>query len=546
MATAKMTDDDLVRIVECYLANDRKQAPVMKELGLAQSTVSEHLTEARRRGLLYTPGGAVKAMEAKEAKLPRGGKVKRYLLTCAQDHTKVHSAFWNNLLAMAEHYGAEIMVSTFNYNKHAMGQRRTAKGYDASNDLDDGAKYDPRVAPYINNERIDLAPNITWCGEIQVIPTARRPLSGFENYTYRKSTIVPHTTLALKSVASMKGEGVKLLYTTGACTMRNYIQRKEGFRAEHFHAYAALLVEVDASGRWYCRNVEQGEDGTLRDLNLCFKNGHLGSDVTVVADICWGDIHAAKVDPECAAVSWGGPDSMLDTLKPRTQHVHDLLDMTPRSHHTRKNPFEVYRNYIHADHSSVMTELVTTAKVAVEISRPWCETVVVNANHDRHLDRMLQEVDWRDDPENAEVILDLTKAVLRSIREKDASFYLVEFAMRHVGLDETKHRIRFLREDESDIILPEQDGGIEAGLHGDRGVNGAKGTASGIARMGRKVNMADKHSAERVDLVCVAGTSGLLDAGFNKGPSSWTHSHTVTYPNGCRTIIGVWRGKWRA
>lgn len=36
------------------------------------------------------------------------------------------------------------------------------------------------------------------------------------------------------------------------------------------------------------------------------------------------------------------------------------------------------------------------------------------------------------------------------------------------------------------------------------------------------------------------------DWDYAKGPSSWTHSHIVTYPNGQRTIITLYAGKWRA
>lgn len=104
----------------------------------------------------------------------------------------------------------------------------------------------------------------------------------------------------------------------------------------------------------------------------------------------------------------------------------------------------------------------------------------------------------------------------------------------------------FLKEDQSDVILRPIDGGIECGLHGDRGANGAKGTPAGIAKAGRRTNMADKHSVGIVDLVYVAGLSGELDQGYNKGLSSWTHGHTVTYNNACRTIVSVWKGKWRA
>jgi hypothetical protein len=54
-------------------------------------------------------------------------------------------------------------------------------------------------------------------------------------------------------------------------------------------------------------------------------------------------------------------------------------------------------------------ELERTADVLWnDISRPWCDTFVVNSNHDRHLVIWLKEADWRDDPTNAVALLRLT------------------------------------------------------------------------------------------------------------------------------------------
>lgn len=201
------------------------------------------------------------------------------------------------------------------------------------------------------------------------------------------------------------------------------------------------------------------------------------------------------------------------------------------------------------DRRSVATELLSTAIVASALGRKWCRTVVVNSNHDRHLERYLKEIDWREDAENAELILQLTARCLRAIRLDDRAFNLVEYALKEgapAGLVTALESLDFLAEDQSDVILKQVDGGIECGLHGDRGANGSRGTPQGIARMGRRINMADKHTAEIVDLVYVAGVSGQLDMGYNKGPSSWTQAHIVTYNNGCRAIVSVWKGRWRA
>ena len=106
--------------------------------------------------------------------------------------------------------------------------------------------------------------------------------------------------------------------------------------------------------------------------------------------------------------------------------------------------------------------------------------------------------------------------------------------------------IQFLRRDESYVICPEKSGGIECAIHGHNGPDGARGSANSFARLGRKANIGHFHSAGIIDGVYVAGTSSQFNLGYNKGPSSWSHSHVVTYLNGKRAIVTMWDGKWRA
>ena len=85
-------------------------------------------------------------------------------------------------------------------------------------------------------------------------------MSGLYNYTGDQSAIIPHAKLELESVPTHKEDETKLMYTTGAVTMRNYIQQKAGQKAEWHHAYSALVVEVDDDGDWFVRqiNAESG------------------------------------------------------------------------------------------------------------------------------------------------------------------------------------------------------------------------------------------------------------------------------------------------
>jgi len=564
------TDDGVLEATVQAVNQHGSQASAAEALGLAQSTVSKRISTAKARGLYVERGGSIQALESRKEALPGKGKRRVYYLTSAQDHTKLNREAWVNLLALVAEDDATLMVSCFKYNKGAMGQRAAAKS-----DADDPhhksgrktaryatrqeeleAEYPHEIIEYVCDDRVDVAPNISFCGELNVLPTAVNPLEGLENYTFRKSTVVPHPKIAMESIPTMRTEGVKLMFTTGCVTQRNYIKRKVGYKAEHFHAYGALLVEVDASGSWWCRHVVQGPDGAMHDLNRRAIGGKVeyqGDAGGFVSDICWGDVHATKLDEAVADVSFGHrEDSMLEVLRPRTQHVHDLLDFWGRSHHTRRDPWEVFRSQWEGQWE-LTQELATTADVLWnKIARPWCETYVVNSNHDRHLDRFLKEVDWRSDPTNAKMILALNLQKLQSIERGD-DLNLTQVACeygygkvaseRKTGVEESVH---FLAEDESHIILPKIDGGIECGLHGDRGSNGAKGNLTTFAKVDRKMNTADKHSAGIQNHAYQCGLTGLLDMGYNHGLSSWTHAHIVTYSNGTRAIVSIWKSKWRA
>ena len=87
--------------------------------------------------------------------------------------------------------------------------------------------------------------------------------------------------------------------------------------------------------------------------------------------------------------------------------------------------------------------------------------------------------------------------------------------------------------------------GIEHGMHGHLGPNGARGNPKNLRTAG-KANTGHTHSAGIVDGVYTAGVYGELDMGYNKGLSSWSHSFIITYPNGKRTICTIKDGRaWR-
>jgi hypothetical protein len=521
-------------IAKSYHKHGGNISAIAREVGITRKNIRRHL---EKLGLNKKPlaSGSLNGNVGQPAILPGKGKVKRYILTSAQNNTYVHEVCWNNLLALATHYKAEIFVGTYSYNQNAYGKLAVKQGTKKAYDRE--LWFDERLKPFIRDSRIELGNGLAWCGEMNIIPTANDPLEGLETYSGRKSAVFPHSKIAMVSVATMQGEGVKLNYTTGTVTLRNYIQKKAGLKAEHHHNYGAVIVEVDSNGNWWVRQLEQGDDGAIYDLTCKAENGAVTTGNTVEA-ITWGDIHATILDPTVEKLSVG-KGGMLDTLRPKYQFIHDLLEGVSVNHHAAKNPHDKFKAFLRG-YDVVTKELQDTSKVMHRYHRDSVRMIVVDSNHDNWVGRWLREHDYRTDPRNALLFLEAQLEVFRQIEGQNERFHLVEWAMRKFGCPESA---QFLRADESFTICDKQ---IECGMHGHLGTNGARGTPANLKNVGRKAITAHTHCGSINNGLYTAGTSTDLNMGYNHGPSGWNWTHVVTYPNAKRTLVTLYANKWKA
>lgn len=486
--------------------------------------------------------GKVHALQTPVSPVPVAG-VKRYLLTCAQNDTGLHEGFWNNLLALRDYWDAELHVARFAYAKRGFGEVGDKAAFGQSGQRTQDMSWDARITPYLSDGRLELAPGLVWCGEMNILPTAVTPLSGLEVYTGRRSAIFPHVKIAMQSVASNRNDPTKFNYTTGTVTLRNYIQRKAGLKAEFHHCYGALLVEVDADGNWFCRQLNADSDGTFYDLDLKVERGVVSVNHHVEA-ITWGDIHVAEQEPWVLDLAFR-KDGMLDELQPKAQFLHDVLHFRGRSHHEIKNPHAMFRRHCQGVTDVRKECLDVVAFLAGWAGRPWCQSYVVDSNHHHHLGRWLAEQNGLYDSGNAKFWIAIQKRVYDAIAGDQQVNYL-SLVFDELGYTPSIDRVRMLGEDESLVICPDAHGGIECGAHGDYGPNGSRGSAQNLSKMGRRANIGHSHSACIVDGVYQTGTCGTLRPDWTHGPSSWSHSHIVTYQNGKRAIVTMWNGKWRA
>lgn len=450
-----------------------------------------------------------------------------YIVACAQNNTFVHKPFLKALEVAAARYDARILIGTCSYNKS--GFQNLQKG--------DGDWFDPLITEYICDKPVQLAEDLVWCGELNILPTAVNPLSGLHSYAKSSSFIVPHVKLQLESPPRSKFEPPRFMYTTGSVTKRNYIQKKSGQKASFHHVFGALIVEVSADGKtWFVRQLNaQSSNGHFYDLDTLYtpdgyETGHRAEAIN------WGDLHYELRDDEVYDISFGKrKDSMLNWLKPKYQLMHDIIHFEARNHHSINDPYFRYKMFVEGK-ESVYDNVKGVADFLRYVSRDTCLTVIVESNHDQAMKRWLKDSDYKNDPINALYYLENQLDLYRAIHQGRHDYSVFENAIRKIYDD---INIIFLKEDESFKIK-----GIECGSHGHRGNNGGRGSVLSFCKLGDKHNMGHTHAATIKDNVFCAGVTGKLDQGYNVGGTNWSHSHIVTYSNGKRTIVTIRNGKY--
>ena len=474
-------------------------------------------------------GGKLKAPDEYRPTL-RG---RRFVFTSAQNNSEVNLNFWQALMQFCKENNAQLAVSRYLYNK-AGWQKNGGQAVKQSDESDD-IWYDPKITPYLLDEQVKVCNGLVFCGELDILPTAVTPLNGLDNYTGENSAIVPHAKMQLKSLATMKHEDAKFLYTTGTVTLRNYIERRAGQIASYHHVYGALFVEIDDAGRWFARQLNADDNGVFFDLDKVYTpHGAYPASEVGRPTVTLGDIHAEKLDSQAFNTAL----DMLKVLNPENVILHDLLDFTARNHHNKRDPVWLYKQHV-TGKDSVVEDIKDATQVVNRINTLLSDTVVycIRSNHDVALIKWLKEGSTFIDPVNQKLWHHLNWKLLDKI--DDPKFDIYEWTLKTYG--DNDFTAKFILEDESLVI-----NGIEYGLHGHLGPNGARGNPKAYRQLGRRANTGHTHSAGIIDGVWTAGVLGKLDMDYNVGPSSWSHSNIITYPNGKRQIVTQRGTKWRA
>lgn len=455
--------------------------------------------------------------------LPKDARV--FIVTAAQNATPVHEAWLATLQRIASATKAQILVIPLRYKNPTSqwsGSQQNAEHWDAP------------VRPFLWNVRKPLNPNLTVLADIKTQPTASDPLSGFDAVSLASSGIVGHTKLRMRSVPTPGHRMAKILTTTGACTVANYTDSKTGKTGEFHHSLSAVFVRLDGK-RFHLRHLHFDGQGCT-DLDKRYSPNGVERAPPPLA-LVMGDTHVDAIDPKVERATFG-EGGIVQTLKPKHLIWHDLLDGYSCNPHHAGDPFVAVAKRAKAA-DDVRAEVSRAITFVAERTPEWATSVIVPSNHNDFLRRWVKTNDWKHDPVNAEFYLETALAMVRGTTlTASGTTYPAPFP--HWFREANVPRSLVLDDDESFMLA-----GVECGMHGDIGPNGARGSIRNLRRIGVKSIIGHAHSPG-IDEGCYqVGTSTRLRLEYNHGASSWLNCHCPLHANGKRQLIIIVDGEWR-
>lgn len=460
---------------------------------------------------------------------------RRLVITSAQNATKVFRPFLKALQVYCDHNNAELVVIPYRYKNPTSVWSQGNKDQDW---------WDPAINPYKCEDYIQLTHSLQLFGPVKTQPTATNPLSGYDSVSGLDSAIFGHPKIQLSTIPTPSQKLPKIITTTGACTVPNYTPTKSGFKGHFHHSFGALVVEIDHN-EFHLRHIHGDEKtGAFYDLDKHYSSRGVKHEQHILA-LVTGDVHAEFLDDGVRDATFTGTNSICNILKPKEVVLHDLQDFYARNHHHKGNPFTKYGKH-RFGRNSVEEGLQASADFLDNVIPDGIKKIIVRSNHDEALDRWLMETQPGHDPENDRFYHYLMYHTYASMSKTDTGYARMDpFEFWCLNPDEypglsKPEDVVFLKRDQSYMI-----GGIEVGYHGDKGPNGARGSARSFAKIGPKTIIGHSHSPCIYEGVYQVGLSAKMHLEYVSGPSSWLQTHSIIYKDGKRALINIINGKWR-
>lgn len=440
---------------------------------------------------------------------------KKYVITSCQNNTEINSEFLNTLTNYCNHNFAELIILPIYYNL---------------NKFKDVEFYVDTVTDNFNFNENTLA-----LANLKISPVMDNPLAGLETIYKNKTVIVPSNQVRMRTLPSVDDAG-HILITTGAISAPNFNYDKSGVKATNRHKYAATILEIDHLNNSFIRSVEFDGTGFADIFSYYTPDSVTKNEIDALIT---GDEHVLFYNKDVLHSTYTGTESITNVLRPKYIFRHDVIDSFSVSHHHKNNMILQYAKNLHGL-NSIETELAVTFDFVAETTPEFSKSILVSSNHNDHILKWLQTVDIKTEPWNAKIYHWFMYQILESIElGHDNLLSHCSPIELWINSNEKYSGIEILKKSDNVNLS-----GINLSQHGDIGINGSRGSIQQFTKLGYDFVIGHSHTPGIIDGVYQTGTSSNLRLEYNKGPSSWTHTHCIVHKNGKRQLITIKNSAW--
>lgn len=478
----------------------------------------------------YDPKHVVHACDL-EFSRPLPADVKCFIIVGAQNATPVDEEFWPCLNAAATFLGAELLVVPFRYKNAtslwSMSQRN--------------AEYwAEEVQPYLWTKRFNLNANLTLAADVKMQPTNSNPLGGLEAMSGLNSAIFVHPKLQMKTIPTPSSRMAKFMTTTGVCTKENYSSTRLGKISAFHHSLSAIYVELYGEGRFALTQLHfDRKTKSITHLDERFYADGVSPAPPALA-LDSGDMHIRFLDP---AVEKARAE-LIEQVRPKHWIFNDTLDSYSCTPHHMKHPY-IERMKNAAGYGAIKVETDEALDYLANAANRNRKVVVVPSNHDDMLYRWLEHVEANGarplSKQNAEFYHELALKVSRGSSFDVTRGAVIPDPFTLLVRERKLKNVITLDRDQSFALA-----GVEMGMHGDIGANGARGSRKALARIGVKSIIGHSHCPGIEEGCYQTGTSTFLRLEYNHGASGWLNADVLLNADGKRQIIIYVDGRYRA
>jgi hypothetical protein len=438
----------------------------------------------------------------------------KYVITTAVADAKADTAFLDSLKHYCKMNDAQLVIMPCESITNSFENKRA---------IFDPVFNDPSIMVVTEDTRLN--DNFSLCS-IQVSAKQIKSITGLSRLGNREGSYVfasPKQFLEYIPSGNKRGKNYAIM-TPGACTLPSYysetfVSKRLSYIAQSDHKVGAIIVDIRNEQKFDFRQIQADEEGSFIDMGTEYNPDGSTSEVSV--NVVLGDLHGDSVDVDALSyfVDLFSNFKSIDNL-----FIHDILDGHSISHHIKDIAEKALRSINNGD--SLELELEKTFDIAYAIYEELKpkNMHIVKSNHDEFLSRYLEAGNYVFDPKNHYLSLKIAQALFE---DKD----VMKHAFECVGKEIPENWIFHDRSSSFTVA------GVELAAHGDLGMNGARPSVNSLEKIYGECVTAHSHTPAIQRGVFRVGTLTKLDLGYNRGPSSWSHTCGLVYGNGQKQLI---------